>query len=108
MLNRTRSLAALAAVGGLLAAAAPASAEPSDFIIDGPYTLTGQEGTCDISVRVLPGVDAAVRISRSADGKLVYAGHAAPPNQSAMRITIYDALITSYMAPARDLCREGA
>ena len=33
-----RTLTTLAVVGGLLAIAAPASAQPSSFVVDGPFT----------------------------------------------------------------------
>ena len=96
---RHRSIAVLAAAAGLLAATAgPAAAE--QFVIDGPYSL--EVGACDAYVRPLPGGDADVRIVRSADGALVRTSRFAPPVRS---ITIYDALITSYMTPPqRETC----
>jgi hypothetical protein len=57
-----RTLATVAAFVGLLAAAAPASADPDRFVVDGPFTVR-----CET----------------------------APASQ--LSITIYDALITSYM-----------
>ena len=49
-----RSLAALAAVVGLLAIAGPASAQTNGFVVDGPFTLKGSVGACDVDVRLHP------------------------------------------------------
>ena len=39
---------ALIAVGGLLALAAPASAQPNGFVVDGPVTVTGAPRTTSL------------------------------------------------------------